>query len=180
MLLLHKDVNPISHCRGGKETGTQSHWLQGGFASWYNARNKLKLLITGGRNWFPTQILHSFLQNFFLLQNEGAVPSAMLSTLPLIYWKRANTRGGIGLPSPPTHTQAAAARLKSLHYRGCSQPRTPCWTRLHTGAAVREMWCRMAWIQLDSSHKQDQGGTQLIPPPRALQKCSGKSNKAWS
>lgn len=34
-------------------------------------------------------------------------------------------------------------------------------------------------------HKQDQGGTQLIPPPRALQKCSGKATKpgaeqAWT
>lgn len=34
-------------------------------------------------------------------------------------------------------------------------------------------------------HKQDQGGTQLIPPAGALQKCSGKATKpgaeqAWT
>lgn len=95
-----------------------SRWHQGGFLSVNNARSKplIKGISNPNLAFLATDV-------FFPLQNEGAVPSAMFSTLPLIQWKKANTRG-IGLPSPPTHqncTYTAAVQLKSFCCGDCTQ-----------------------------------------------------------
>lgn len=155
--LLHRDVNPISHCCGGKESGTQSHWHQGGFASWNNARNRVKLLITGGRNCISNPKLALPATEFFFAAEWGdsSLCNAFHTSVNLLEGSEHERRDGSALPS---HTQSqSCCRTKSLHYCGCRQPRTPCWTGLHTGAAVREMWCKMAWIQLDGSHKAQTG-----------------------
>lgn len=49
----------------------------------------------------------------------------MLSTLPLIYWKGVNMRGGMDLLSPPIHSHRAAAELKAFTIVAADSPGLP-------------------------------------------------------
>lgn len=140
--LLHRDINPISRCPSSKHTAT--HWLQGGFVSWNNARNRLKLLITAGGNFTSNPNL-AFLATklvlvgvfwfVFLFLHKEAVPSAMLSTLLLIYWKGVNMERGYKFVLP-SHKHRAAAELKTFHSLSDGTPSWGC----SEGNAVQDCW----------------------------------------
>lgn len=116
LLLLYRDINPISRCPGGKDSGTQSHWYQGGFASWNNARNRLQPLIPGGRNCISDSNLAFLATDFFIAaeQRGSSLCNASHAYVNLLDGSEHKRRDRFALPSHTYSQSSCKAKKLSL------------------------------------------------------------------